>query len=167
MIHLSSGGLRITNDRVRLTFECKRLNWPWAKGRPLSIRINRKITGSGLLWSKRLSKAQRKYFWWFPTFFSLILIGSFSNYDDDHNDDFQKTIGLMIKTKLCTCITLFSTFLWRPPHDYDVKPPCLTFYGGRGHTTTNFPSSFWTWIKSLRIQLQEKSLAFDILSGSK
>ena len=32
---------------------------------------------------------------------------------------------------------------------------------------TNFSSSFWTWIKSLRIQLQEKSPAFDILSGSK
>ena len=30
-------------------------------------------------------------------------------------------------------------------------------YGGRGHTTTNFPSSFWASIKSLRIQLQEKS----------
>ena len=40
------------------------------------------------------------------------------------------------------------------------------FMGGRGHTTTNFPSSFWTWIKSLRIQLQEKSPAFDILNGS-
>ena len=27
-----------------------------------------------------------------------ILIGSLSNYDDDHNDDFKKAIGLMIKT---------------------------------------------------------------------
>ena len=25
-------------------------------------------------------------------------IGSLSNYDDDHNDDFKKTIGLMIRT---------------------------------------------------------------------
>ena len=24
--------------------------------------------------------------------------GSLSNYDDDHNDDFKKTIGLIIKT---------------------------------------------------------------------
>ena len=32
---------------------------------------------------------------------------------------------------------------------------------------TNFPSSFRTWIKSSRIQLQENSPAFDILSGSK
>ena len=27
-----------------------------------------------------------------------VIIGSLSNYDDDHNDDFKKTIGLMIKT---------------------------------------------------------------------
>ena len=31
-----------------------------------------------------------------------------------------------------------------------MKPPNLTFYRGRGHTTTNFPSSFWTWIKSFK-----------------
>ena len=43
----------------------------------------------------------------------------------------------------------------------------MTFYGGRGHTTTNFPSFFWTWLKSLRIQLHEKLPAFDILSGFK
>ena len=65
------------------------------------------------------------------------------------------------------CITLFSTFLWRPLHDYDVKPPYLMFYGGRGHTMTNCPTSFWTWIKSLRIQLLESLPTFDILSGSK
>ena len=58
-------------------------------------------------------------------------------------------------------------FLWRPLHDYDVKPPYLMFYGGRGHTMTNCPTSFWTWIKSLRIQLLESSPTFDILSGSK
>ena len=28
-----------------------------------------------------------------------LLIGSLSNYDDDHNDDFKKTIGLMIQAK--------------------------------------------------------------------
>ena len=78
----------------------------------------------------------------------------------------QKTIALMIKTTALH-VTFFSTFLWRPLHDYDVKPPNLTLYGGRGHTTTNFPSSFWAWIKSLRIQLREKSPTFDILSGSK
>ena len=28
----------------------------------------------------------------------LVSIGSLSDYDDDHNDDFKKKIGLMIKT---------------------------------------------------------------------
>ena len=37
-----------------------------------------------------------------------------------------------------------------------MKLPNLPFYGGCGHTTTNFPSSFWAWMKSLRIQLQQK-----------
>ena len=27
-----------------------------------------------------------------------VILGSLSNYDDDHNDDFKKTTGLMIKT---------------------------------------------------------------------
>ena len=42
-------------------------------------------------------------------------------------------------------------FLWRPLHNYDVKPPNATFYGGRGHTKTNFPFSIWTWIKTIGI----------------
>ena len=46
----------------------------------------------------------------------------------------------------------FSTFAL---HNYDVKPPNATFYGGRERTATNFPLSFLTWIKSLRIQLYE------------
>ena len=97
-----------------------------------------------------------------------LLVGSLSNYDEDHNDDFQKAIGLMIKTTaLHVHRALFRTFPWRPVHDYYVKLPNLPFYGGRGHAMTNFPSYFWTWIKSLRIQLQQKSPAFDILSGFK
>ena len=81
----------------------------------------------------------------------------------------QKKKGLMIKTTaLHACITLLSTFLWCPLHAYEVKPPThLMHYGGRGHTTTNFPSPFRTSIKSSRIQIQENSPAFDILSGSK
>ena len=67
-------------------------------------------------------------------------IGSLSNYDDD-DDNFKKTIGLMIKTTALMCIMLFSRFLWRPLHHYQVKAHNLTFNGGRGDTTTNFPSS--------------------------
>ena len=73
----------------------------------------------------------------------------------------QKTIGFMSKTTTLHVHQDFSTFLWRPMHDYDVKPPNATLYGGRGHTTTNFPFSISTWIKSWTIHLQEKSPTFD------
>ena len=56
----------------------------------------------------------------------------------------------------------FSTFAL---HNYDVKPPNAASYGGHEHTATTFPLSFLTWIKSLRIQLYEKSLTFDKLNG--
>ena len=42
--------------------------------------------------------------WTFPLFLSShkrplrVLLETLSNHDDDHNDDFKKTIGLMIKT---------------------------------------------------------------------
>ena len=39
----------------------------------------------------------------------------------------------------------------------------LSFCGNE-HTTKNFPFSFWTWILSLRIQLEENSSKFDKLS---
>ena len=65
------------------------------------------------------------------------------------------------KQQLGMCITLFRIFLWRSLHN-DVKPRNATFYGGSERTTTNFPSSFWTWIMFLRIQLQEKSQAYII-----
>ena len=56
----------------------------------------------------------------------------------------------MIKTTALHVHYAFSTFLWRPLHDYDVKPPNLTFYGGCGHKTTIFPSSFSTWRTEIR-----------------
>ena len=67
----------------------------------------------------------------------------------------KKTKGLMIKTKVLHV------------HHALKYISNLTIYGGRRHNTTHFPSSFRAWVKSLRIQLQEKSPAFDILSGSK
>ena len=53
----------------------------------------------------------------------------------------QKPIGFMTKTRALHVITLFSTFLLRPLHNYYVKRPNATFCRGRGHTTTNFPFS--------------------------
>ena len=72
------------------------------------------------------------------------------------------------RSALCTsCITLFRTFLWRPLHDYDVKPPNARAWTYEDKFEKNFPFSFWNWIKSLRVQLQEKAPAFDKLSESK
>ena len=76
------------------------------------------------------------------------MLGTLSNYDDDDDDDNNNVKKQLVlwPQQLCTCITLFSTFLWSPLHDYDVKPANATFYGGRGHTTTDVPFSIWTWI---------------------
>ena len=73
----------------------------------------------------------------------MLTIGTLSNDDDNNNNNnnVKKQLFLRAKQLLCTCIMLFSTFLWRPLHDYDVKPPNATFNWGRGHMTTNFPFS--------------------------
>ena len=95
------------------------------------------------------------------------ITGSLSNYDDDHNDNFKKQFVLWAKQQLCSCIMLFV-------HFFDFHCTTTTrhlgwceFYRGRGHTTKNSPFSFWTSIKFLIIQLQEKSPAFHILRGFK
>ena len=49
-------------------------------------------------------------------------------------------------------------------HDYDVKMPYFTFYGGRKQATTKFSFSFWTWIWFLGIKLLESSPTFDKVS---
>ena len=66
------------------------------------------------------------------------LLGSLSNHDDDHNDDFKKTIRFNDQNNSSTLASrfLFSTFLCRSLHDYDVKTPNLTLYGACYHTTT-------------------------------
>ena len=97
----------------------------------------RYITGI-LRWSCELGE-------WF-TDVQCHILGTLSNYDeDDDNNSVKKQLFLRPK-QLCSCVTFFSTFLWGPLHDYDVKPPNATFYGGRGHTTTDVPFSIWTWI---------------------
>ena len=78
--------------------------------------------------------------------------GTLRNYYDDDNNNVKKQLVLWPKQQL------FSTFLLRPLHDYDVKPSNATFCRGRGHTTTNFPFSIWTWIKPLRINSRKSSL---------
>ena len=76
-----------------------------------------------------------RYMWYLFSAVHIILLGTLSNDDDDNN--VKEHLVLRAKQLLCTCITLFSTFLWLLFHDYDVKPPNAMIYGGGGHTTTN------------------------------
>ena len=85
-------------------------------------------------------------------------IGTLSNYYDDDDDKVKTQLALWPKQQLCTCITLFGTSLWRPLHDFNVKPTNATFYRGRGHTTKSFLFSIWTCIKPLRINSRKSSL---------
>ena len=79
----------------------------------------------------------------------------------------QKMIVFMSKTTVRQVHRAFGIFFWRPLYDYDVKLSDVTFYTGSEHNTRNFPFSLWTWINSLRIQLQETSPPFDKLSETK
>ena len=72
----------------------------------------------------------------------LIIRGSSSKDDGDGNDYVKKAIGLLRKTTNLHCITLFLYISLPPLHDYDVKMPNCTFYGGRKQATTNFSLSF-------------------------
>ena len=74
----------------------------------------------------------------------------------------QKTIGFRSKQQLCTFITLFSTFLWRPLHDYQTWNVLMRrFMEDVNIRGRNFPFSFCSWIKSWRIHVQQKSPIFD------
>ena len=70
-------------------------------------------------------------------------IRSLINHNDDYDDNAnvektkqKQTVGFINKT---TALHMFfSTFLWRPLYDYDMKPPNATFYGGRELSKTKF-----------------------------
>ena len=97
-----------------------------------------------------------------------MLIGTLSKYDDDDNDKEKKNNWFYKQNNNSARASRFLVhFFTVHCTTTNVKRPNVTFYGGRGHTTTNFFFSIWTGIKPLRIQLQEKSPTFDELSGSK
>ena len=55
----------------------------------------------------------------------------------------------LAKQHLCTCITLFCSFLWCHYTTYhDVKMPNFTFYRGRERKTTIFFFFLWTYRNS-------------------
>ena len=61
------------------------------------------------------------------------LLGSFSNNDGDGNENAKKAMGLLSKTT-----TLHVQHAFLSLHDYHVKMPDFTLYGGRNQATTNF-----------------------------
>ena len=91
-------------------------------------------------------------------------IGTLGSNDADGNENVKKTIGLISKTTTSHVHHAFLYVSLRFLHDYDVTMSNLAFYGGRKQATTKFYFSFWAWILSLEIQLQEGSPTFDKVS---
>ena len=70
------------------------------------------------------------------------IIGSFISDDGDGNENVKTAIGLLGKT---ANLHVHHAFLYISSpllHDYDVKMPNFTFYGGRKQATKKFSFSF-------------------------
>ena len=73
---------------------------------------------------------------------SLLSLRSFSNDDRDVNENGKKAIGLLSKTTSLHRHHVFLYISLQSLHDYDVKMPNFTFYGGRKQAMSNFSFSF-------------------------
>ena len=93
------------------------------------------------------------------------IIGTLRSNDADDNENAKKTIGLISQTTTSNVHHTILYISFKFLHDYDVKMPNFAFYGGRKQATTKFYFSFWAWIWSLEIQLQEGSPTIDKVSG--
>ena len=60
----------------------------------------------------------------------------------DDNENFKKAIGLISKTTILHVLHAFLYISLPALHDYDVKLPKFTFYGGSKQTTTKFSLFF-------------------------
>ena len=71
-----------------------------------------------------------------------MISGTLRSNDADGNENVKKTKGLISKT---TTLHVHHAFLYislPSLHDYDVKMPNFTFYGGRKQATTTVYFSF-------------------------
>ena len=74
---------------------------------------------------------------------AYLFLGSFSNDHGDGNDNSKTAIGLLSKTTSLHVHHAFFLSISLPLlHDYDVKMPNFTFYGGCKQAGTKFSSSF-------------------------
>ena len=69
-------------------------------------------------------------------------VGSFSNDIGDGNENVKNAIRLLSKTTSLHGHHAFLYISFPLLHDYEVKMPSFTFYGGRKQATTNFSFSF-------------------------
>ena len=83
-------------------------------------------------------------------------IGSLRNDDDDGNENGKKSNWFrQAKQQLCTCITLFCTFLCRRCTTTTWNCLISRFVEDGEQKTTTFFFFFWTLMQSFRFQLQK------------
>ena len=98
---------------------------------------------------------------------STALIGTLRNVDANVNEIGKKSNRFRLaKQQLCTCITLFCSFLCCHCTK-DLKMPYFTFCGGREYKKTTFFFFSLTSIQSYRIHIQKKLPTIKQLKSSK
>ena len=69
-------------------------------------------------------------------------LGSFSNHDGDSNENAEKSNGFVKPNNNFARASRLFVHFFASLHDYNVKMPDFTLYGGRKQATTNFSFSF-------------------------
>ena len=69
-------------------------------------------------------------------------LGSFSNHDGDGNENPEKSNGFVKPNNNFARASRLFVHFFASLHDYNVKMPDFTLYGGRKQATTNFSFSF-------------------------
>ena len=69
-------------------------------------------------------------------------LGSFSNHDGDGNENAEKSNGFVNPNNNFARASRLFVHFFASLHDYNVKMPDFTLYGGRKQATTNFSFSF-------------------------
>ena len=111
----------------------------------------------------------------------VLLLGSFGNDDGDRGSENIRDFKIQRREQqrerqknnrfkkqnntFARAITPFLYISFPLMHDCDLKMPNFAFYKWRKEATTKFYSSFWAWIWSPEIQLQEGPSTFDKARG--
>ena len=69
-------------------------------------------------------------------------LGSFSNHDGDGNENAEKSNRFVKPNNNFARASRLFVHFFASLHDYNVKMPDFTLYGGRKQATTNFSFSF-------------------------